>query len=188
MSSLQEVHRGRVWKFGDSVDTNQLAGGGLVGASAAETLKINCLRGLRPEFPDAVRPGDFVVGGENFGCGSSRQTAVEALQLCGVAVVLADTMARIFRRNSIALGLPAFGVPKISDLVDDGDELIVDYPNRVVRNASSGATLPLATLPPSVEEVYESGGLVQVIGKRLAERGIFPTSARPATAPKGALK
>jgi 3-isopropylmalate/(R)-2-methylmalate dehydratase small subunit len=174
MSSLSTVHTGRVWLFGDSVDTNQLAGGGLTGSSTQETLRINCLRGLRPDFTEQVAEGDFVVGGENFGCGSSRQTAVEALQHCGVAVVLADTLSRIFRRNAIALGLPAFAVPGVSKLAADGEQLAVDYPNRLVRNVASGKSLPLATFPPSVEEVYESGGLVQVIGKRLAERGITP--------------
>jgi 3-isopropylmalate/(R)-2-methylmalate dehydratase small subunit len=177
VSSLNMVYQGRVWKFGDSVDTNQLAGGGLTGSSAQDTLKINCLRGLRAEFPDEVKPGDIVVGGENFGCGSSRQTAVEALQLCGVAVVLADTMARIFRRNSIALALPAFACRGISDLVSDGDELLVDYASGIVRNVATGAELSIAHVPASVEEIYESGGLVQVIGKRLAERGIFPDDA-----------
>jgi 3-isopropylmalate dehydratase small subunit len=176
VSSLRTAYRGRVWKFGDSVDTNQLAGGGLTGATANETLRVNCLRGLRPEFADRVQPGDIVVAGLNFGCGSSRQTAVEALQLCGVAVVLADTVARIFRRNSIALALPTFGVPGISGLVADGDELVVNYPAGLVRNPATGAELPMPKMPLGVEEIYDSGGLEAVIGKKLAALGIHPAS------------
>lgn len=177
MSSLRTVHRGRVWKFGDSVDTNQLAGGGLTRSTVSETLRVNCLRGLRPEFTDGVQPGDIVVAGLNFGCGSSRQTAVEALQLCGVAAVLADSVARIFRRNSIALALPTFGVPGVSGLVADGDDLVVDYPAGLVRNPATGAELPMPAMPPSVEEIYDSGGLVAVIGNKLAAMGIYPDGA-----------
>lgn len=177
MSSLRTVHRGRVWKFGDSVDTNQLAGGGLTRSTVSEALRVNCLRGLRPEFTDQVQPGDIVVAGLNFGCGSSRQTAVEALQLCGVAAVLADSVARIFRRNSIALALPTFGVPGVSELVADGDDLVVDYPAGLVRNPATGAELPMPAMPPSVEEIYDSGGLVAVIGNKLAAMGIYPDQA-----------
>jgi 3-isopropylmalate/(R)-2-methylmalate dehydratase small subunit len=172
VSSLQQVIRGRVWKFGDSVDTNQLAGGGLVGRDAADSLRINCLRGLRPDFNDQVGPGDIVVAGTNFGCGSSRQTAVEALQLCGISVVLADSVARIHRRNSIALGLPTFALPGVSALVEEGEELEVDYPAGVARNLSTGTGVALPRLPPSVEQIYEAGGLFRVIAQRLAAQGV----------------
>lgn len=176
MSSLQQVFRGRVWKFGDSVDTNQLAGGGIQGKDGKDTLRINCLRGLRPDFTEGVQPGDIVVGGTNFGCGSSRQTAVEALQLCGVAAVLAESVARIHRRNAIALALPMFAVPGVTEFAGDGDVLELDYPNREVRNTMRGTSLSLSDLPPSVEAVYDAGGIMQVIQQRLASAGITPES------------
>jgi 3-isopropylmalate/(R)-2-methylmalate dehydratase small subunit len=174
MPNLDQVFTGRVWKFGDSVDTNQLAPSGLAGATMQQQMREHCLRGLRPDFNDQVQPGDIVVAGENFGCGSSRQTAVQALQACGVAVVLAESVARIHRRNSIALGLPTFVVPGITQLLEDGDEIAVDYPQREVRNLVRGTSVPLATLPPSVEQVYAAGGIFQVIKDRLAQRGIVP--------------
>jgi 3-isopropylmalate/(R)-2-methylmalate dehydratase small subunit len=176
MPDLDAVVRARAWKFGDSVDTNQLAGGGLAGQTEAETLRLNCLRGLRPDFNQQVRPGDILVAGSNFGCGSSRQSAVEALQLCGVSVTLAESVARIHRRNSIALALPAFAVPGISQLVQDGDIVEVDYAARVVRNISAGGELPLPELPASVVAVYRAGGIFQVIAEKLAERGIVPAA------------
>ena len=182
MSNLSVVHRGRAWKFGDSVDTNQLAGGGLVGETAEQTLRINCLRGLRPDFTEGVSDGDILVAGTNFGCGSSRQTAVEALLLCGISVTLVESVARIHRRNTIAMALPLFVVPGITGLVGDGDTLVVDYPGRVVRNETSGAELPLPQLPPSVEEIYEAGGLLQVIGARLAREGYLPPEPAPSAA------
>jgi len=177
MPSLEDCFEGRVWKLGDSVDTNQLAGGGIQGSDLDETLRINCLRGLRPDFTEQVELGDLVVAGTNFGCGSSRQTAVQALLLCGVSVVLAETLARIFRRNSIALALPCFAVSGIGGIVEDGDRLRVDYAGRKATNLTTGRELALPTLPPSVEAVYRAGGLTQVILHRLAEQGIVPTSA-----------
>jgi len=176
MSRLSQRFHGRAWKFGDSVDTNQLAGGGLQGNTPQETLRINCLRGLRPEFTDGVSDGDILVAGSNFGCGSSRQTAVEALQLCGISAVLAESVARIHRRNSIALALPTFVVPEVSTLVEDGDEIEVDYDRRLVKNLTRGTSAELPTLPASVVEIYEAGGITHVIAKRLAARGITPTT------------
>lgn len=174
MSSLSDVLRGRAWKFGDAVDTNQLAGAGLQGATVQETLRINCLRSLRPEFTDGVQPGDFIVAGSRFACGSGRQTAIEALKLCGVAAVVAESIARISRRNCIALGIPAFSVPGVSALIEDGDELEIDYDERTLRNLSRGSEVSLPSLPPTVEAVYAAGGLDRVIRNRLAAKGIFP--------------
>jgi 3-isopropylmalate/(R)-2-methylmalate dehydratase small subunit len=182
MSNLADVKRGRAWKFGDSVDTSQLANllADREGMTEAEALRKNCLRNLRPEFADEVQPGDILVAGVNFGCGSSRQTAVEALQLCGISTVLVESIARIHRRNSIALALPTFVLPGINELVDDGDELEVDYANSAVRNVTQGTEIALPKLPRGVEQILDSGGLLPVIVERLAERGITPqTVAAP---------
>jgi 3-isopropylmalate/(R)-2-methylmalate dehydratase small subunit len=170
----QGVHAGRAWKFGDSVDTNQLAGGGLVGKTRAETLRINCLRGLRPDFTESVQEGDILVVGENFGAGSARQSAVEALQLCGISYVLAESVARIHRRNSVALALPTMVVRGITQLAEDGDRLEVDETAGVVRNLTRGGELPLPETPESVKEIYRAGGMLKVIAQKLAEQGIVP--------------
>lgn len=171
MSSVDEPITGRVWKFGDSVDTNQLAGGGLTGATKEETLRINCLRGLRPDFTDGVQPGDLLVAGANFGCGSSRQSAVEALALCGIAAVVAESVARIHRRNSIALALPTFVAPGIADFVNDDDTIDIDHGAGLVRNQRTGGELPLPRLPDSVLAIYRAGGIAAVIRTRLAAAG-----------------
>lgn len=181
MTDLATVLTGRVWKIGDSVDTNQLAGGGLEGATRQETLRLNCLRGIRPDFPDGVRPGDIVVAGENFGCGSARQSAVEALEFSGVAAVLAESVARIHRRNSIALAFPTYSIPGIGRFVEDGDVVQIDYPAGVVRNLTQGSTIGLTRLPDSVAEIYRVGGVLEVIRERLAAQGIVPPT--PVAAP-----
>ena len=175
MSDLKAIMRGRAWKFGDSVDTNQLAGGGVrVSDDANENLRANCLRGLRPEFPEEAKQGDILVAGTNFGCGSHRQTAVEAIQLNGIAAVLAESVARIHMRNSIACALPTFVVPGISQAVEDGDEIEIDYKNGIVSNLTTGAKTSFSRLPAAVEEIYEVGGLYQVIARKLADEGILP--------------
>ncbi len=173
MPDIHQPMRGRAWKFGDSVDTSQLAKGGSQIADD-EDMKGNCLRALRPEFSQQVKEGDLLVAGKNFGCGSSRQTAVQALQACGIHAVLAESVARIYRRNSIALALPTFAVPGITELVNDGDQLEVDYDAGVVRNVTTNRELPIARFPGSVEQIYELGGISQVIVKKLASRGIVP--------------
>jgi 3-isopropylmalate/(R)-2-methylmalate dehydratase small subunit len=176
VTGLATVLRGRAWVVGDSIDTTQLAGGGLVGTDPADTLRRNCLRAVRPEFPATVRAGDLVVAGANFGCGSSRQTAVEALLLCGVAGVVAESVARIFRRNSIALAFPVFVVPGVSAAVADGDVISVDYPGRLLTNTTRDAALPIDSWSGGVEEVYAGGGLARVIAERLTALGYPPVS------------
>ncbi|WP_172978253.1 3-isopropylmalate dehydratase [Microbacterium sp. SYP-A9085] len=188
MTALETILTGRAWKIGDSVDTNQLAGGGLEGATRDETLRLNCLRGVRPDFPDGVREGDIVVAGQNFGCGSARQSAVEALQLSGVAAVLAESVARIHRRNSIALALPTYAITGIQDFVDDGDRIQIDYPARVVRNLSQQTELPLPQMPASVADVYRVGGVLELIRERLAEAGIVPPDGADSTPVSGSAR
>jgi len=175
MSDLAAPLRGRAWKFGDSVDTNQLSAAGFQSSGhARENLKANCLSVLRPEFPHEVAPGDLLVAGSNFGCGSSRQSAVQALQACGIAAVIAESVARIHMRNSIALALPTFVVPGIASIVADGDQMEIDYAAGVVRNLTAGHELPLTRFPQTVEQIYALGGILALIGNKLAAQGITP--------------
>lgn len=174
MVDIHATRHGRVWKFGDSVDSSQLSGGSHTSSDGGDNLKSHCLSSLRPEFPLEVLAGDIVVGGTNFGCGSARTSAVHALHACGVAAVIAESVARIYLRNSIALALPIFSVPGITQLVADGDEVEIDYAGGVVRNLKSGCTLPLAKFPASVEQIYQAGGIGQVIARELAAQGITP--------------
>ncbi|MSQ09541.1 MAG: 3-isopropylmalate dehydratase small subunit [Dehalococcoidia bacterium] len=182
MSDLSQTFRGRVWKLGDSVDTGQLAPGGpnLVPNDPIADIKAKCLRTLRPEFGAQVQPGDIVVAGTNFGCGSSRSTGVVAVKACGIQAVLAESVSRLYLRNSVAQGLLAFNVPGIAGAVSDGDTLEVDYAASMARNLTTGDTIPLKRLPPTVERIYALGGIGPVIAQRLAAEGIFPPTPAPA--------
>jgi 3-isopropylmalate/(R)-2-methylmalate dehydratase small subunit len=157
--------RGRVWLFGDSIDTNQLAG--VPGATTLEQYRAGCLAGVRPEFPLEARRGDIIVAGSNFGAGSSRQAAVEVLQFMGIGAVVAESFARIFFRTSVALAFPVFTSPGIQRMVTDGDVLEVDYGNRMILNVRTLATAPLRPYAPTIERIYEHGGLARYIAERL---------------------
>ena len=175
MPDLSAPFRGRVWKFGDSIDTGQLAGGGIrVSDDMMENLKANCMRGSRPEFNEQVQPGDILIAGTNFGLGSSRPIGVVALQACGIAAVLAESISRLYRRNSVAQGLLTFSLPGISAAFDDGDEIEVDYAAGKVRNLTRNGELELPKYPSSVEEIYSAGGIYFSIAKRLESEGVRP--------------
>ncbi len=172
-SKLQSVMRGKVWKFGNSVDTNQLAG--VPHAQTMEDYKRGCLGGLRPEFPSQAKPGDMIVAGTNFGAGSSRQSAVEVLLYMGIQAVLAESVARIYFRTSMALAFPLFIAPGIQKIVEDGEELEIDYTAGLARNPKTGATVKLKKYAPSIERVFETGGIANLIAQRLTEEGITST-------------
>lgn len=175
MPDLSKPIRGRVWKLGDSIDTGQLAGGGVrVSDDPMQNLKANCLRGTRPEFNQEVQPGDVIVAGANFGLGSSRATGVVALQACGIGAVVAESISRLYRRNGVAQGLPTFAVPGVSEAFEDGDQIEVDYAARKLRNLTRGGELDLPGYPGAVEQIYEAGGIYASIAKRLDAEGVVP--------------
>ncbi len=175
MADLQRAIRGRVWKFGDSIDTGQLAGDAVkVSDDPKENLKANCLRSTRPKFNEQVQPGDIMIAGTNFGLESSRSIGVEAVMACGIAAAVVETVSRLYRRNSVAQGLPVFAVAGITELVEDGDEIEIDYPAGKVRNFTRGGELDLPKHPAVVEGIYESGGIYYTIAKRLDAEGVVP--------------
>ena len=178
MSDLSSLTSGRVWKFGDSISSNQIAAGGRgpsqAGADRNALLKANCLKSVRPEFGEGVQPGDILVAGANFGNGSSSPGSIESLQACGLQALLADSVSRLMLRTCIARGLPAFTVPGIMTIVEDGDELQIDYAAGVARNKRSGEEISLPKFPPTVEQIYAAGGIQKVIGERLAREGVLP--------------
>lgn len=162
---------GRVWKFGDDISTDLLAPGAYAVAPLEER-KRHVLESVRPEFPGEVRPGDVVVAGRNFGCGSSRETAPEGLQALGVACVVAESFARIFFRNAVALGLPVLPCPGVSDLFEDGDLAEVVVSEARVRNVRTGRELRGRPLPPLMLEILQAGGILERLRAWSAQRDL----------------
>lgn len=159
---LNRVIRGRVWKFGDSIDTDAI--NPYYRYPTMEELKQHTMEAYRPEFPREVRPGDLIVAGRNFGCGSSRPGLV--LREAGIAAIVAESVARLFLRNSIARAMPIFMAPGVTGIVEDGATLEIDYPQRLVRNPATGAAVPLRKYPPLIESIFACGGLPEFARER----------------------
>ncbi|TWG80230.1 3-isopropylmalate/(R)-2-methylmalate dehydratase small subunit [Cupriavidus gilardii J11] len=159
---------GRIWRFGDNVDTDAMAPGTQMKGDIAQ-IASHCLAGLRPEFPATVRPGDVVVGGKDFGIGSSREQAPQALRHLGVAAVIAPSFAGLFYRNAINLGLPALVCPDTS-LLADGAHARLDL-DRAVLVLDDGTTVPCEPIPEFLRAMLRAGGLVPHLKQRLATRG-----------------
>jgi 3-isopropylmalate/(R)-2-methylmalate dehydratase small subunit len=154
---------GRAWKLGDNVDTDVLAPGRYMKFAIEEIAK-HCLESVRPEFAAAVRPGDVVVGGRNFGVGSSREQAPQALKVLGVAAVIAESFAGLFYRNALNLGLPVV-VCKEAGRIADGAPVAVDPARGVID--TDGVTLACEPIPAFLIAMLDDGGLLPHLEKRL---------------------
>jgi len=159
---------GRAFVFGDDIDTDVLAPGRYMKAPIEE-LATHCLEAVAPEFAEQVRPGDIVVGGRNFGMGSSREQAAQALKVLGVSAVLAKSFGGIFQRNALNLGLPVMVCPQ-TEGIGLGDHLQIDFANGAVINETSGETLSAEALPGFLLDMLADGGLVPHLEKKFSAK------------------
>jgi 3-isopropylmalate/(R)-2-methylmalate dehydratase small subunit len=157
-------------KFGNNIDTDVILPGKYLILTNPTDLAKHALEGLDPRFPERARRGVIVVGGKNFGCGSSREQAPLALKYSGVRCVVAESFARIFFRNSINIGLPVVECPGISASVDTDDELCVDFDRGEVRNVTKDKTLKGMKLPAFILEILSDGGLIENLQKRMKKK------------------
>jgi 3-isopropylmalate/(R)-2-methylmalate dehydratase small subunit len=157
---------GRAFIFGDDIDTDVLAPGRYM-KSPIEELAQHCLEVIAPDFAKDVRPGDVVIGGRNFGMGSSREQAAQALKVLGVSAVVAKSFGGIFYRNALNLGLPVV-VCAETDSIQPDDRLRVDLAGGTVSNETSGRTLPSEPLPQFLLDMLADGGLVPHLEKKFA--------------------
>lgn len=156
--------RGRAFKFGDDISTDHIAPGRLFHLrSNLPELAKHVLEDADPDFAGKVRLGDFVVGGRNFGLGSSREHAPTIIKLAGVSAVLAKSFARIFYRNAINVGLPVLVCD--TDAISDEDQLEIDLGQGVVRNLTNGKEVRFGRIPPVMIAILETGGLAEYIKK-----------------------
>ncbi|RMG61019.1 MAG: 3-isopropylmalate dehydratase small subunit [Deltaproteobacteria bacterium] len=162
--------KGRVWKFGDDVDTDVIIPARYLNTSDPEELAKHCMEDLDPEFASKVKPGDIIVAGKNFGCGSSREHAPIAIKGAGVAAVIARSFARIFYRNSFNTGLLILEAPEAVDRIEEGDELVIDVAKGEIRNVTKGETYTVKPIPPFMRELIEAGGLMPYTLKRVREK------------------
>ena len=159
--------RGKVWKYGDNVDTDAIIPARYLNTSSEAELAAHCLEDLDAAFLKKVKPGDIVVAGKNFGCGSSREHAPVALKACGVGCVVAESFARIFYRNAINIGLPIMECPEAAQATQAGQTLEIDLAGGVIRNLETGRTYRATAYPPFMLEVIAAGGLIEYTRRKL---------------------
>jgi len=157
---------GRAWVFGDNVDTDQISPGKVLTLPLEEQVKC-VFETLRPEFSQKVKPGDMIVAGSNFGCGSSREHSPEVLKAFWIGAVLAESFGRIFFRNAVAIGLPVLIAPGISSQISDGDQVEADVERALIINRTTGAKLQARTLDPSLLEILKAGGIIRKLKEEL---------------------
>lgn len=162
--------KGKAVKFGNNVDTDVILPGRWMTLVDPNELAKHALESLDPAFPEKAKEGVIVVGGKNFGCGSSREQAPLALKYAGVKCVLAESFARIFFRNAINIGLPVIECKGISTAVETGDELKVDFEAGKVENASNGKKFQVEKLPPFILEILADGGLIENLRRRMNKK------------------
>ena len=162
--------RGRAHKYRDDVNTDEIIPARYLNTSDPEELAAHCMEDIDADFVRKVKPGDIIVGGRNFGCGSSREHAPLAIKTAGVSCVIARSFARIFFRNSINIGLPVLECSD-TDRIDDGDELEVNLATGAIVNQTKGETYQATPLPDFVREIVDEGGLIEYARKLVSERG-----------------
>ena len=155
----------KAWVFGDNVDTDAMAPGRYMKSGIAEIAK-HCLESLAPSFASSVTRGDAVIGGRNFGMGSSREQAPEALRYLGVAALVAQSFAGLFYRNALNLGLPAV-VCLDAKRIQPGDVLDIDFEKGKIENKTKGEVLSCEPIPPHLMQMVRDGGLLPHLEKRL---------------------
>lgn len=156
---------GTVIKYGDNVDTDVIIPARYLNTIDKKELASHCMEDLDTTFTSRVKPGDIMVGGENFGCGSSREHAPIAIKESGIALVIAKSFARIFYRNSINIGLPIMECPEAADAIAAGDEVHVDFDTGVITDKTTGQTFQAEPFPPFIQKIIADGGLMKSLTK-----------------------
>lgn len=159
--------KGKVFKYGDNVDTDVIIPARYLNSFTPENLAAHCMEDIDAEFAEKVNEGDIIVGGKNFGSGSSREHAPLAIKYAGVSCVVAESFARIFYRNSINIGLPILECPEAVQAAETGDQLEVDIDQGKIKNLRTGKTYQAAPFPPFMQEIIKDGGLIEHIKKEM---------------------
>ena len=158
---------GKVFKYGDNVDTDVIIPARYLNAPSPEELAKHCMEDIDASFATTVKPGDIMVGGANFGCGSSREHAPISIRACGVRCVIAASFARIFYRNSINIGFPILECPEAAAAINNGDTVSVDFATGKIVNETTGETFQAVALPPFIEKIVEHHGLLPYLKARM---------------------
>ena len=156
----------KVYQYGDNVDTDVIIPARYLNAPDEKSLASHCMEDIDSAFASTVEPGDIIVAGANFGCGSSREHAPISIKACGVKCVIAASFARIFYRNAINIGFPIMECPEAAAGISAGDEVTVDFASGVIRDVTTGKSYQAAPFPEFVNGIIEKGGLLNSLKAR----------------------
>jgi len=159
------IYKGRVWKFGDNIDTDAIIPARYLNTSDPRELAAHCMEDADPEFVSKIKAGDIILGGENFGCGSSREHAPIAIKAAGISCVIAKSFARIFYRNAFNMGLPIFESAQLWDEAAEGEEISLDSSKGQVSTVAGNKIFRINPIPPFMEQLIADGGLMKHIAK-----------------------
>ena len=160
------MYTGKVFKYGDNVDTDVIIPARYLNAPSPEELAKHCMEDIDPAFATTVQPGDIIVGGANFGCGSSREHAPISIRACGVRCVIAASFARIFYRNSINIGFPILECPEAAAAIQNGDTITVDFDSGKIHDETTGQDFQAVAFPAFINRIIEHDGLLPYLKAR----------------------
>ena len=155
------IFKGKVWKFGDNVDTDAIIPARYLTTSDPQELAAHCMEDADPNFVIRMKVGDIILGGENFGCGSSREHAPIAIKAAGISCVVAKSFARIFYRNAFNMGLPIFESRVLGDAIKEGEKITVDSAKGTITVTKENKTFTINPIPPFMEKLIADGGLMK---------------------------
>ena len=155
--------KGKAWTFGDNINTDEIIPARYLNTSDPQELAKYCMVDADPDFPEKMAAGDIIVGGKNFGCGSSREHAPIAIKAAGIACVIAESFARIFFRNAFNMGLIILESAEAGKKIETGDELEIDISKGEIKNTSKNETYTVKPIPEFMQELVKAGGLLEYI-------------------------
>ena len=158
------IFKGKVWKFGDNIDTDAIIPARYLTTFDPRELAAHCMEDADPDFVKKMKSGDIILGGENFGCGSSREHAPIAIKAAGISCVVAKSFARIFYRNAFNMGLPIFESRELANAIQEGETIIVDSTRGTI--TVSNKTFSINPIPPFMEKLIADGGLMKHIARK----------------------
>ena len=160
---------GKVFKYGDNIDTDVIIPARYLNAPSPEELAKHCMEDIDAEFVNNVQQGDIMVGGANFGCGSSREHAPIAIQASGVSCVIAESFARIFYRNAINMGFPILECPEAAKNINAGDTVSVDFATGIIKDETTGETFQAVAFPEFIDNIIKNGGLLKYLKAKVED-------------------
>ena len=159
----------KAWKVGNNIDTDLIIAARYLNDASDENMRAHCMEDVIPDYANTIAPGDVLVAGSNFGCGSSREHAPFAIKVAGTKCVIAESFARIFYRNAINIGLPIIESPEAVRAIDQGDELDVDLENGVITNLTKNETYHFEKFPEFIQHIVEAGNLLNYVKAKVGQ-------------------